>query len=171
MLRLMSATALMLVLAASGAGAQAQPGGAPAGDSLALAIGRTSAGARIRFVMHGGKRTLGDDPRVQNDSVLVKINGRVLAFQLVQIDTLWVKTGRSAGRGAMIVGIPAALVGALLGTSFACGIEATPSCHNASNTFRGAALIAAILGAPAAVAGALIGSTIIRWKRIYVRPA
>jgi hypothetical protein len=161
----------MLILAAGKAGAQTQPVGTSTPEPLTLVIVHTNAGARIRFVTHGGGRTVADDPQVVNDSMQVKVNGHLLAFPLAQIDTLWVSNGRNAGRGAMIVGIPFAVLGAIVGASFACGIDRTPSCNDAHNTYGGAALFATILGAPAALVGALIGSAIVRWKQVYVRAA
>ena len=160
--------ALSLV-ASAGAGAQTVGARTGSTDSLVAAVRQVAVGARVRLVMQGGGRTLADGPRVEGDSLLAKIDGHTLAFPLAGVDTLWVRNGTSAGRGALILGIPAALVGAILGANFVCEFSDRPCQPNAGTTLQGGLIGAAFLGVPAAVAGGVLGWTIIRWRRVYVR--
>jgi hypothetical protein len=161
-----------MMLPVSGAArAQMQPVRSKGSDSLAAAIARMPVASRIRFVMHGGERTIANDPRLEGDSMLVKIDKHTVALSLADVDTLWVTNGRYAGRGALLFGIPAAFVGAAIGASFVCDVEPSRSCHSPRNKLGGATLFAAILGAPAAFIGGFLGSAIIRWKPVFVRSA
>ena len=144
--------------------------GPPSGNRLPeIQIpGTLPADARIRLVLHGGRRILATDPAVAGDSMVASIQGSRWTLALADIDTVWVRRGTWALLGAATTGVPSAIYGAALGAFLATDPDSNGKPGQGP---RGAIFGGALFGALGALPGAFIGSLVTRWKVIYVRRA
>lgn len=139
----------------------------PADTSLSAVIARIgpiSMGVRVASPLTG--RVRGDGIILQNESVLLTSVRGVRSIPAADVDSVWVRRGTRALAGALIIGIPGALLGGFFGAVFAGDNTNVSSLHILRGMLHGAALFGVAFGS----VGAAMGSLINHWQLVYPRP-
>ena len=124
-----------------------------------LALARLGAGQRVRIVIRDSDFVEGSVLATSPSLVTVRTDGSVIGIPVPRIDSLWVKRGTHAGRGALIGAAPGLVfLGAVLVTSGGSNGEAR-DLRNFSGAITGLALLVG-----GTVVGALIGAATPKWQ-------
>ena len=121
----------------------------------------------VRLTSRATGRVQGNRVSLLGDSVYVSTYSEVHTIAVVDVDSVWVQHGSAAPIVGLILGVPCALYGGLVG-SF---IGSDPD----SNGSPGRGTVGLIIGMAAGgflcgSAGAFIGSLFPRWRLEYARP-
>jgi hypothetical protein len=102
------------------------------------------------------------------DSVLVNGTGTV-PIGLGAVESVWIRQGRSVGRGALVGGTAGAAI--LTGLFFVAVSDLCPSHRTCSSDAPRAAILGiGIGGGLGALVGAGVGAVVPGWKRVYAAP-
>jgi hypothetical protein len=165
-------TLVVLVLGASLPSrdrAQIAPG-PDADSSLRNAIARIGADnpRSVRLASRESGRVEGRRVYVLGDSVLLGTEFGVRSIAVANVDSVWVQEGTAALLVGIIVGVPCALFGAMVGEF----IGGDPDSNGSPGRAIGGLFIGFLGGAfVCGSVGAGIGSLIRRWRLEYARPA
>jgi hypothetical protein len=118
-----------------------------------------------RLTTQSSGRIEGNDVDLRGDSVLVATEQGPRAFQVAEVDSLWVQ-----GTAAVVVGMVAALPCAIFGGMVGDFIGGDPDGNGTTGRALAYSLIGlAVGGVVCGSAGAILGSLIPRWRLEYVR--
>jgi hypothetical protein len=139
-----------------------------ADSSLRNSVSRISADSQrsVRVASRETGRVEGSHVSLRGDSVLLNTDSGVRVISLVNVDSLWVQHGTAAPILGIIVGVPCAVFGGMVG-SLAGGPDSSGGSGSAA-----AGIIIGMLGGGFVCGsiGAGIGSLFRRWRLEYARP-
>jgi hypothetical protein len=128
-------------------------------------IGRDS-NRMVRLAARGTGRLQGDHVALRGDSVFVSTYSDVFTVAAVDVDSMWVQHGTAAPIVGLILGVPCALYGGLVGAFIGGDPDSQGSQRRAT---LGLLIGMAGGGAVCGSVGALMGSFIRRWRLEYAR--
>jgi hypothetical protein len=148
----------LLTVAVAPARAQ-EPDTLSAAQRAGAALARLGAGQRVRIVGSEVGFVFGSVLSASPTFVTLRTDSATIEVPARRVDSLWVREGTHAGRGALIGG---AVGAAFLGAVFSGLCQPREGCTN-----RGVAILAgAVVGAvPGSLLGALIGLAVPKWQR------
>jgi len=159
MLRVAVSVAGLVTLASPLAQAQ-EPDTLTPAQRAGLALARLGAGQRVRIITREDEFVEGSVVTTSPRLVSVRTDGSVIDIPVPSVDSLWVKRGTHAGKGALIGAVPGLVfLGAVLVTSGGPAGEARDI-----RNFTGAITGLFLLGGGVAV-GAIIGAGTPKWQR------
>gem|GEM_PF-7021537 len=139
-----------------------------ADSSLRNSVSRISADSQrsVRVASRETGRVEGSHVSLRGDSVLLNTDSGVRVISLVNVDSLWVQHGTAAPILGIIVGVPCAVFGGMVG-SLAGGPDSSGGSGRAA-----AGIIIGMLGGGFVCGsiGAGIGSLFRRWRVEYAGP-
>jgi hypothetical protein len=122
----------------------------------------------VRFASRGGGRVEGYGISVLGDSLSVDTDQGSRKLAIVDIDSLWVQRGTAALTVGILVALPCAVFGALVGSFLATDPD---SGGRPGHGFLGGLIGFVIGGAPCGLVGAALGSLIRPWRLEFARTA
>jgi hypothetical protein len=119
----------------------------------------------VRLTTRSSGRIEGNDVDLRGDSVLVATEQGPRAFQVAEVDSLWVQ-GTAAVLVGMVAALPCAIFGGMVGDFIGGDPDGNGTPGRAlAYSFIGLAVGGVVCGS----AGAILGSLIPRWRLEYVR--